>query len=140
MRIRFTPPLPCPAEVDLEVLPLVPLPDNFAAWADNLLIDQLPDETPLEVLAERDDRTDLGWPIRVVETRADLAGSAVHRIHVLYRFIDHGAALVASSEDADRLAAAWPAIAEAIRSGRPDWSADHEVAALAQLWDGVVWA
>ncbi len=101
-----------PADVTVEVRPLLPRPFDFVAWRHGLA----------GTIALRGTITRDGWPMEL--------GSDGNRLVALYQMIEFvGAVVVRGVTPAN--AAAVEALLLAVR---PDWASD-EIVALGQLWE-----
>jgi hypothetical protein len=104
--------------------PLFDLPDDQQRWyEDTLRLDLAPDAR-IDVVADVVDRTQTGWPIRIITTST----TGRWRAHAFFAFLEHAGVVVVDAVDRDSLAAALPIL----RSASPRWDG---VVALADLWD-----
>ncbi len=116
MRVDIDPEGRWPADVVIDIEPLVSQPYDVAAWRRRVV------ERALGGAAGRVSATttDCGWPMELVE--GDYA------IAALYTFGDHVAAAIA------RGAGHRAEVVALLRAARPDWRGP-DIACLAELWE-----
>jgi hypothetical protein len=117
----------------VEASPLSLRPDNLIAWAQSVVRASAPADA-IKVIEEKDQATDLGWPLHWIEVEVSRPEEpAARRLFAFYHFLDYAAHVVVDAADPAALAAARDDLLAALLRARPDWSTD-EVVALAQLW------
>lgn len=125
------------AQAALGVYPLVPLPADLDVWGREVVGGNTPDR--VRVLAVKEEETELGWPLTVaVSELVDPAtGQAAElRLHLLYRFLEHGGIAILKATTAEAFEQAFELIKPLVGNARPDFSGD-ELPALALVWSGM---
>jgi len=119
----------------LQTRALVPKPRDLEAWAAAGIHDsQKGDGQQFEVVTEKQDKTTLGWPVHIIETRARLGSPEIRaRIDAFYSFVDVVGHLTVLGGVTD-LENQRVVIEDIIRSARPDLWPDDDIVALDQLW------
>lgn len=108
----------------VEITRIYELPEDVADWSHHAAErDAPPGIARVEITHRADDKTELGWPIAIYDSRAlDAAGIAVeHRIHAMYVLIEHAAAIAIRARSGELLAEHRDALLGVLRTARPDW-------------------
>ncbi|MFN0253813.1 MAG: hypothetical protein ACKV2T_43505 [Kofleriaceae bacterium] len=124
--------------VRIEVLPLIPLPDDRRAWGENILRRHMPANGSVQQVHIADATTELGWPLTLVTTvLRDAAGVPVEgQLAAVFELLYYGGVIVCRTEPAD--AAKWeelrPEIFRRLGEVVPDFTTD-EVERIDSLYD-----
>lgn len=110
--------------LELEIGPLIELPEDVEAWSRGAPHrDHTSEVTTAEVTRSTEDRTSLGWPMAIHESRGlDASGRLRQvRLHAAYALIEHGALVAIRAADPARLDARRDELLALLRTARPDW-------------------
>ena len=116
----------------LAIHPLEPLPPELDSWGQRIVGGE-----GVRVLAVREDTTDIGWPVTIALSELlDEAGASVEiRMHLMFRFLEHGGIAVMRAANAAAFDQAFAIVQPLVPFARPDFSG--QVVALAQVWAGL---
>jgi hypothetical protein len=113
----------------LDVHPLELLPAELDTWGLGIVGGER-----VRVLAVREDTTDVGWPVTIAASElVDETGAVIEiRMHMLFRFLEHGGIAVVRAANAAAFDQAFELVKALVPFARPDFSG--QIVALAQVW------
>lgn len=117
---------------------LILLPDEQRPWIEQTIRSDLPNGARVKVGQNVEVRTELGWPMRIVEVTAlhPKADEVLEeRLCVFYAFLEHAAVAILRAPDKARLEQHRATILALLQSGKPEWSRKGQPACLADFWN-----
>lgn len=117
---------------------LILLPDEQRPWIEQTLRSDLPDGARIQVGQNVEARTELGWPMRVVEVTALHPQDDVileERLCVFYAFLEHAAVAILRAPNKAQIEQHRATILGLLQSGKPQWTRAGQPVCLADFWN-----
>lgn len=117
---------------------LILLPDEQRPWIEQTIRSDLPDGARVQVGQNVEARTELGWPMRVVEVTALHPQDDVileERLCIFYAFLEHAAVAILRAPDKAQLEQHRATILALLQSGKPSWTRPGQPVCLADFWN-----